>query len=132
MPGRSGIEPEGKPLAATHVLEAPLKGMDESAVGLITGDIQQVMGVDVWVNSENTNVQMARPFENSISGVIRYLGAGKDKRNGQVTDDTIVEALQAKMQERTSVDPATVLVTTAGAMRRVRRATDSPCRGQLR
>jgi hypothetical protein len=112
------IEPEGKPLAATHVLEATLKGMDESAVGLITGDIQQVMGVDVWVNSENTNMQMARPFENSISGVIRYLGAGKDKRNGQITDDTIVKALQAKMQERTSVDPATVLVTTAGAMQK--------------
>jgi hypothetical protein len=63
-------------------------------------------------------MQMARPFENSISGVIRYLGAEKDKRNGQITDDSIVTALREKMNGRKSVDPATVLVTTSGAMQK--------------
>jgi hypothetical protein len=112
------IEPEGKPLEETYFYEARLKGQDDLAVGLVTGDIQHVTGVDVWVNSENTTMQMARPFENSISGVIRYLGAEKDKRNGQITEDTIAQALQEKMDKRTSVDPATVLVTTSGAMQK--------------
>jgi hypothetical protein len=112
------IEPEGKPLEETLFFESPLKGKDDIAVGLVTGDIQKVTGVDVWVNSENTNMQMARPFENSISGVIRYLGAEKDKRNGQITKDTMVKELEEKMNKRTSVDPATVLVTTSGAMQK--------------
>jgi hypothetical protein len=110
------IEPEGKPLEETLFYESRLKDKDDIAVGLITGDIQNVKGVDVWVNSENTNMQMARPFENSISGVVRYLGAEKDKRNGQIKVDTIFRALQDKMNEQTTVDPASVLVTTSGAM----------------
>ena len=112
------IEPEGKPLEETLFYEARLNDNDDLAVGLITGDIQNVKGVDVWVNSENTNMQMARPFENSISGVVRYLGAEKDRRNGQIKVDTIFKALQEKMNDQTTVDPASVLVTTSGAMRR--------------
>lgn len=110
------IEPEGKPLEEMRVYEARLKGGDDVAVGLITGDIQNVKDVDVWVNTENTNMQMARPFENSISGLIRYLGAEKDKENGQIKTDTIAIALAAKMNGRPSVDPATILVTESGAM----------------
>ncbi len=108
------IEPEAKPLGETSFYEAQLKGRRDVIIGLITGDIQNVRGVDVWLNSENTNMQMARPFENSISGVIRYHGAKKE--NGQITEDTIVEALAAKMNGKPSVDSAAVLVTTSGAL----------------
>jgi O-acetyl-ADP-ribose deacetylase (regulator of RNase III) len=110
------IEPEGMPIGSTAFYEAALKGRDKCAIGLVTGDIQNVTGVDVWVNSENTNMQMARPFENSISGIIRFLGAEKDSENGQIKTDTIVKALDVKMGGRTSVDPATVLFTSAGEM----------------
>jgi hypothetical protein len=110
------IEPEGKPLEETLFFESRLKDKDDSTVGLVTGDIQKVQGVDVWVNSENTNMQMARPFENSISGVIRYLGAEKDPQNNQISTDTIVDELKKKMGTDTSVDPASVLVTTSGEM----------------
>jgi len=110
------IEPEGKPIGETKFHEFQLKGTKDTAIGLITGDIQNVRkDVDVWVNSENTNMQMARPFENSISGVIRYHGS--EKAEGQVTD-TIALALAHKMQGRTSVNAAEVLVTTAGALER--------------
>ena len=109
------IEPEGKPIDETEFYEARLKDNDTLAVGLVTGDLQNVTGVDVWVNSENTNMQMARPFENSISGVIRYLGAEKDE-NGQIKVDTLAKALEDKMSGRASVDPATILVTTSGAL----------------
>jgi hypothetical protein len=110
------IEPEGKPIEETLFFESRLKDKDDSTVGLVTGDIQKVQGVDVWVNSENTNMQMARPFENSISGVIRYLGAEKDPQNNQISTDTIVDELKKKMGTDTSVDPASVLVTTSGEM----------------
>jgi hypothetical protein len=110
------IEPEGKPLEETLFFESRLKGKEDSTVGLVTGDIQKVQGIDVWVNSENTNMQMARPFENSISGVIRYLGAEKDPQNNQISTDTIVNELKEKMDTDTSVDPASVLVTTSGEM----------------
>jgi len=110
------IEPEGKPLEATERYEAGFKTVEGPAIGVITGDIQNVMGVDVWVNSENTSMQMARPFENSISGIIRYLGAEKDADNGQIRTDTIVNELAEKMNGKTNVDPAAVLVTTSGEM----------------
>ena len=45
---------------------------------LTTGDIQNVKGVDIWVNSENTNMQMARFYDWAVSSVIRYLGARRD------------------------------------------------------
>jgi O-acetyl-ADP-ribose deacetylase (regulator of RNase III) len=62
-------------------------------IGMITGDIQNIKEVDVWVNSENTNMQMARHFDRSISATIRYLGAKKD-RAGRVTDDFIADELR--------------------------------------
>jgi hypothetical protein len=109
------IEPEGKPLAEMKFYEFQLTGTD-TAIGLITGEIQNVTrGVDVWVNSENTNMQMARPFENSISGIIRYHGA--EKEDGLQVKDTVALALAAKMKGRVSVSPAEVLVTTSGAMK---------------
>lgn len=110
------IEPDGNRLEATDFYEAALKESENKAVGLITGDIQNVMGVDVWVNPENTSMQMARPFENSVSGIIRYLGAEKDSENGQIKTDTIVKALEDKMNDETNVNPASVLVTQSGEM----------------
>ncbi|MDM0001831.1 hypothetical protein QTI24_24700 [Variovorax sp. J22P240] len=110
------IEPEGSPIDRTERFEWSLKENEDVRVGLITGDIQNVTDIDVWVNPENTSMQMARPFENSISGIIRYLGAEKDPDNGQIKTDTIAKALEDKMNGRTTVDPATVLATTSGAM----------------
>ena len=110
------IEPEGKPIETTETFEWRLTDVNDVTVGLVTGDIQNITGIDVWLNPENTSMQMARPFENSISGIIRYLGAEKDAENGQITMDTIAKALDAKMAGSTTVDPATVMVTTSGAM----------------
>ena len=110
------IDPEGKPVDETEFFEWQVKDHDDLWIGLVTGDIQNVTGIDVWVNPENTSMQMARPFENSISGIIRYLAAEKDAENGQVKTDTIVRALEQKMNGRATVDPATVLATASGAM----------------
>jgi hypothetical protein len=50
-----------------------IRGAPGKEIGVITGDIQNIKEVDVWVNSENTNMQMSRPFERSISGTIATL-----------------------------------------------------------
>jgi hypothetical protein len=84
-------------------------------IGIITGDLSNVKTVDIWVNSENTNMQMARFYDRSISGTIRYLGANKDHA-GQVCDDTIGKALTDKLAGRFSVDAGTVIVTESGAL----------------
>lgn len=83
-------------------------------IGIITGDIQNIDEVDVWVNSENTNMQMARHYERSISGTIRFMGAEKDVAK-RVTRDVIADELN-EIVGKCSVDPGTVIPTTAGEL----------------
>jgi O-acetyl-ADP-ribose deacetylase (regulator of RNase III) len=86
-------------------------------IGLLTGDLRHVTGVDIWVNSENTNMQMARYYDRSGSAVIRYFGARRD-RAGQVIQDTVAEELSAAMGSAKTVPPGTVLMTTSGELER--------------
>lgn len=82
---------------------------------LITGDIRERRDIDVWVNSENTNMQMARFFDKSMSSMIRYEGAEKDE-NEEVLTDTIANELAQVVGGRQSVTPGTVYVTGSGAL----------------
>jgi O-acetyl-ADP-ribose deacetylase (regulator of RNase III) len=82
-----------------------------------TGDLRKWPGVDVWVNSENTNMQMARFYDRNLSAVIRYHGAKKDD-NGEILEDTIATELADKMKGRESVALGTVFDTSAGALAR--------------
>jgi len=84
-------------------------------VGVITGDIRQVRGPNVWVNSENTEMEMARIHEFSISAIIRYEGARRDSR-GRVTEDLIANELTAKVAGHQPVEPGSVVVTGAGEL----------------
>lgn len=112
--------PENKKYEFTHT-------QSKRILGLITGDIQQVCDVDLWVNSENTNLQMGRFYDPSISGLIRYLGAEKDKE-GNVTNDIVADALMISVAESTSenggqkgnfpaVKPGLAFVTTSGKLK---------------
>src|SRR5579864_479924 len=53
-PGSSKI------LTRTEVILFPIRKHRGKKIGLITGNIQGVKCADVWVNSENTNMQMSR------------------------------------------------------------------------
>jgi O-acetyl-ADP-ribose deacetylase (regulator of RNase III) len=86
-------------------------------IGLITGGLHNVKGVDVWVNSENTNMQMSRFFERSISATIRYLGSRRDVA-GDVVEDCVAHELERAMEGKSTVQPGTVLVTAAGELGR--------------
>lgn len=92
-----------------------LRKHPQHRIHVITGDILEWPGIDVWVNSENTNMQMARFYDRSLSAMIRYQGAEKDD-NGEVIDDTIARELAAVLGGRESVTPGTVYVTSAGAL----------------
>jgi O-acetyl-ADP-ribose deacetylase (regulator of RNase III) len=88
---------------------------DGKHIGVITGDIVQVKGIDVWVNAENSNMQMARFHDWSVSSVIRFAGAKKNEI-GEVAEDTIAAELTAKLGTNTSVSAGTVVVTSSGAL----------------
>jgi O-acetyl-ADP-ribose deacetylase (regulator of RNase III) len=101
--------------AKRAILRYSFNAVPDKTLCVIAGDIQNVKDVDIWVSSENTDMQMARFFDRSISSVIRYLGAEKDEA-GHVTKDVIAESLAAKLGTHSSVAPATILETTPGQL----------------
>jgi O-acetyl-ADP-ribose deacetylase (regulator of RNase III) len=101
-------------LTKTELFSYKLRKVPDKEIGLITGDIRDVKGIDVWVNSENTNMVMARSHDRSISSVIRYYGA--KKKSGQIIDDIIARELTEKAGG--GVPPGEVVVTGAGELER--------------
>jgi len=104
-------------LAEVHKEDFNVKAARGRYVGLITGDIRNMKkeGIDVWINTENTNMQMARFYDKNISGTIRYLGAKKNSFN-EVEEDIIALELEKALEGRSYVPPATVVVTDAGEL----------------
>lgn len=108
------VERKPKPIEKKEVYLYSLSHAPGKEIGIITGDIQNIKNVDVWVNSENTNMQMARPYERSISGTIRYLGATKDRAK-RVVDDVIANEL-AEIVQTGGVFPGVVIATGSGEL----------------
>jgi O-acetyl-ADP-ribose deacetylase (regulator of RNase III) len=110
------VEVKPKKLTKKETYMYQLVNVPGKQIGMITGDIQNIKDIDVWVNSENTNMQMARPFERSISAVIRYLGAKKDIA-GRVTNDLIADELRA-LVGTSDVPPGIVIPTGSGELQK--------------
>ncbi len=92
--------------------KAATKEASTVEIGIITGDIQNIKIVDVWVNPENTDLQMARHFDRSISGTIRYLGSERN-RAGRVTNDIIANELIKEGEAKAGV----VIPTGSGKLK---------------
>jgi nudix-type nucleoside diphosphatase (YffH/AdpP family) len=92
-----------------------LKERPDIVVGYKTGSIDGVYDVDIWVNSENTDMLMDRFIGRSISARIRYLGANRDAE-GNVLEDTIAEALRVAVGPRGHVKLGAVLPTEPGTL----------------
>jgi O-acetyl-ADP-ribose deacetylase (regulator of RNase III) len=103
-------------LAPSQTLKYRLRKHKLRSIGTIAGNLENVKNVDIWVNSENTNMQMSRYYEGTISGIIRYLG-GRRNFAGEVLEDVIGNDLRARMAGSTIVEPATVLVTDSGELK---------------
>lgn len=84
-------------------------------IGVRPGTIRRVRDVDIWVNSENTDLRMARHTEFNISAIIRYWGSVRDE-TGAVVEDLVADDLEAKVGDRRPVAPGTVITTTAGML----------------
>jgi O-acetyl-ADP-ribose deacetylase (regulator of RNase III) len=84
-------------------------------IGIVTGTLHRVRCADIWVNSENVGMEMSRPTEFSISAIVRYWGARRD-RAGRVVEDLIADDLAAKLPNQRPVVPGTAVVTGAGAL----------------
>jgi O-acetyl-ADP-ribose deacetylase (regulator of RNase III) len=108
------VEVKSRKLSKKETFIYQLKNVPGKQIGMITGDIQNIKEIDVWVNSENTNMQMARPFECSISAIIRYLGAKKDIA-GRITNDVIADDLRA-LVGTSDVPPGIVVPTGSGEL----------------
>lgn len=84
-------------------------------VGITSGSIRRVHDADVWVNSENTDMRMARHTDFSVSAIIRYWGAARDEA-GRITEDLVADELERIAAPRRPVAPAAALVTGPGAL----------------
>ena len=117
------VETRRAPLIASDVEEYEIPGSRGKRLGIVMGDLRHVnltatlrrQPIHVWVNSENVNMSMSRPYEGSISATIRYLGARKDE-TGAIINDVIANALKKKMRGRQAVNPGEVVVTDAGRL----------------
>lgn len=83
----------------------------------ITGDILNVNEADIWVNPENTKMQMCRVHDDTVSASIRYFGSVRNQR-GVVIKDTIMNALERQIGLGRMVEPGTAIATTAGCLKR--------------
>jgi len=110
------VERAPKRLTMVEIHKFPLVKDPARSIAFITGDREDITVGDIWVSSENTNMQMDHFYGKSTSATIRYLGAKKDHR-GVMIEDTIGEDLRRKMDGALVVDPATVIATDPGALK---------------
>ena len=115
---QEGPDTTPKRLTKVQTFEFPLVQNPQKRLALITGDREEITVGDVWVSSENTNMQLDRFYGASTSATIRYLGAKKNA-GGNVIEDTIGDEVARKMADvaGAEVAPATVIVTPSGALR---------------
>ncbi|MEU1867858.1 macro domain-containing protein [Streptomyces gardneri] len=104
-----------RPLARSTRYDAPLRGSRRHRIGVVTGNIANVVGVDVWVNPENTRMEMSRIDEPTVSAAIRYHGGRRDDA-GHLVDDLIAKELAERMDGRQHVSPGQVLLTESGEL----------------
>ncbi|WP_225827014.1 macro domain-containing protein [Streptomyces naphthomycinicus] len=103
------------PPARSARYEASIKGDRRHRLGMITGNLANVVGVDVWVNPENTRMEMSRITEPTISATIRYHGGTRDA-GGHLVADTIASELAGRMAGHTHVAAGQVLITGPGEL----------------
>ncbi|MEU9533630.1 hypothetical protein AB0D00_15115 [Streptomyces sp. NPDC048213] len=104
-----------RPLAQSTRFDVPLHGSRRHRIGVVTGNLANVLGIDVWVNPENTRMEMSRVDEPTVSAAIRYHGGRRDDA-GHLVDDVIAKKLAERMDGRQHVSAGQVLVTGPGEL----------------
>ena len=79
--------------------EYALPDAPERKIVIYTGGISDVKNVDVVVSSENDEMMLARYYDRSISGTLRYLDADRDG-SGYVVKDNLAETLANELKSK--------------------------------
>jgi O-acetyl-ADP-ribose deacetylase (regulator of RNase III) len=116
IPGLNMTRPS-QPIKTKKTLVWRCPRAEHKKICAITGDLLNVDEVDIWVNPENTKMQMCRVHDDTVSASIRYFGAVRNQR-GVVTKDTIMNALERQIGLGRMVEPGTAIATTAGCLKR--------------
>ena len=90
---------------------------DTDKLRTVVGELRGM--ADIWVSSENTDMQLARYHDRSVSGLVRYLGARKNKAT--IVEDSIGDAVAREAPtdsdgRRVPVNPGSVIATDAGQL----------------
>ncbi len=94
----------------------PLARRPEKAIGIATGNIAELTGVDVLVNSENTRLRMDRIEGRSVSATLNAFGADWDESGELIRETVDLELQEARRDLPRSLLPGTVVVTSAGSL----------------
>ena len=94
------------------------KGRGGATIGLKTGDVLMVRGVDIWLNPENRYMMMSRMIDKGLSASIRWGGAEKH-RNLQIASDTINNALRVEMAGRAEASQNEIIETVPGGLHKI-------------
>ena len=106
-------EKENTTLKAQLSLRYPLLRLPTRSIGIATGNIAEIMGADVLVNSENPELSMADINGGSVSSALNFYSAKWDD-NGNLIEETIPQDLiAARRHLPEQVSLATVLATAA-------------------
>lgn len=94
-------------------------GASSCQIGLITGDMFTVTTVAIWVNPENTDMWMDRPFGGTVSANLRYYGAERGDRGrgtAKIITDLIADHLESVVGNAVPVAPGSAFVTRSGEL----------------
>lgn len=111
------IQRIGRPIEWMEVHRYRHGDLPGRTLGFITGDVCHVKSVDVWLNPENTRMQMGRMHDESLSACVRYLGGRKDIHK-TVVKDLIADELELKIRLGRPVEAGHVVVTGPGELSR--------------
>lgn len=106
-------------LASQLYSQYHLKAAPGKSVGIATGNLAELTGVDILVNSENNQLEMDATFHQSVSAALNAAGAKWDER-GNWIEKTIDLELQAIRRDlELPLKPGAVVVTSPGSLRKV-------------
>jgi len=114
LKGRGRVKAKDNPTFALYEIADP-----KVEIAIASGDMFEINNMDVYVNSENDYMQMARIFESkTISALLRHHGSHID-RAGRVVADSVQDELDyiIKKDEDIKTRPvmlSTVIATHAG------------------
>jgi ADP-ribose pyrophosphatase len=108
---------EGKGKSSKHQYRIKQSG---KVIGIATGSMIDVEEIEAWVNPENTNMIMDRPFARTVSAAIRWHGARHaTTKDGKpvLGEDLVADALRRELDGRSHVKLTEVLDTDPGELR---------------